>query len=95
MVFRKNLGRSGVLKIFTLFNHSPLGEVRKLCGRLVIEALRDSFSNQDFLCELLDIEPLDGFVTLNAQLPSLIKQKLTQNTGFLQTIHSLQDINEP
>jgi hypothetical protein len=61
------------MKIYNLFNASPLGEIRKLAGRLLIEALHDCYANQDFICELLDIEPLNGRVTLNATLPNLIK----------------------
>lgn len=63
------MGRAGVLKIYTMFNNSQLGEIRKLSGRLLIEALHSNNTNQDFFCEVIDFEPLYGRVILNGELP--------------------------
>jgi hypothetical protein len=77
-----------VIKIYALFNSSQLGEVRKLAGRFIIELLTASIKSQDFFCEMIDIEPVCGSITtINAQLPVLIKQKLSSNPQFLATIH--------
>lgn len=74
-----------------MFNNSPLGEIRKLSGRLLIEALHGNNKNQDFLCELLDFDPLYGRITLNSEMPALIKQKLLNNPNFLGSIQHLTD----
>ena len=70
------LGRAGVLKIYGLFNGSQTPEIRKLSGRLLIEGLHGCIQNQEFLCELLDFEPMNGRVCLNQEIPQLIKQKI-------------------
>lgn len=45
LTFKTLLGRTGVMKIYNLFNASTLGEIRKLAGRLLIEALHDCYAN--------------------------------------------------
>jgi len=80
------MGRVGVLKVYSMFNNSALGEIRKLAGRLLIESLHSNNPNQDFFCELVDFEPLYGRVILNSDLPNLIKQKIQKNPSFLATI---------
>lgn len=74
-----------------MFNQGPIGEIRKLSGRLLIECLYSHRENQDFICDLLEIEPLWGKVTLNAQIPAMIKQKINQNPSYLHTIINVQD----
>ncbi len=64
-IFKHLLQRAGVLKINNMFNYAPLGEVRKLAGRLLVECLHGHTANQDFFCELIDLEPLYGRVILN------------------------------
>lgn len=80
-----------MLKINNMFNYSPLGEVRKLAGRLLVECMHGHSVNQDFFCELIDLEPLYGRVILNQELPELIKQKLQTNPSYLSTIQNLSD----
>ena len=38
------------------------------------------------MCEILNFEPVNGKVILNACLPQLIKQKLNSNSSFLSII---------
>lgn len=90
-VFKQLLGRTGLLKVYQMFNNSSISEIRKLSGRLLIEGLYQSSSNQDFLCELLDFEPLNGRVCLNSDLPTLIRQKMQTNPSFLTTVHNLTE----
>ena len=68
--------------------------MRKLAGRLLSESLFGCLENQDFLCELLEFEPLNGRVCLNQDLPQLIKSKLQKNPQFLATITFI-DNQEP
>lgn len=89
--FIQSLGSLGVLKVYSMFNQGSVGEIRKLAGRLLIECLYSHRDNQDFICELLDFEPLWGKVTLNSQIPAMIKQKVNSNPSYLQTILNVQD----
>ena len=89
--FRQLLGSAGVLKVYGMFNGGLIGEIRKLSGRLLIECLYSHRDNQDFLCALLDFEPLWGKVTLNAHMPPMIKQKINSNPSYLHTILNVQD----
>ena len=38
------------------------------------------------MCEILNFEPVNGKVILNACLPQLIRQKLNSNSSFLSII---------
>ena len=44
-------------------------------------------SNQDFFCDMFDLIPLYGRITLNHKIPPLIKQKLAKEPDFLASLH--------
>ena len=83
------MGEKGLLKIYSLFNTSKASDVRKLAGRLVCEALYKSPKNQDFFCDLFDLDCTYGRVSINQNLPVLIKQKLASEPDFLFSLHSM------
>ena len=63
------MSEKGLLKVYSLFNQSKTADVRKLAGRLLCESLYKSPGNQDFFCELFEIDVTYGRVTLNQQMP--------------------------
>ena len=62
-------------------------DVRKLSGRLLCEACYRCQANQDYICGLHDLEPLNGVVSINQTLPKLIKQRLKDDPDFLYSLH--------
>ena len=86
---QRMMGQKGLLKIYSLFNNSKASDVRKLAGRLLCEALHKSPKNQDFFCELFDLDCTYGRVSINQNLPALIKQKLASEPDFLFSLHSM------
>ena len=50
-----------------------ISDVRKLAGRLICESMWNCQSNQDFFCDMFDLIPLYGRITLNHKIPPLIK----------------------
>ena len=67
--------------------------MRKLAGRLICESLHKSAQNQDFFCDLLDLDCTYGRVSINQNLPHLIKQKLADEPDFLFSLHSIDHIS--
>ena len=70
--------------------------MRKLAGRLLCEALNKSPSNQDFFCskvaELDCSDALYGQVSLNRNIPILIKKKLAAEPEFLLSLHRMDKL---
>ena len=64
-VVRRLLGEKGFTKLYSLFNKSKSADVRKLSGRFICEALHKSPRNQDFFCEMFDIDATYGRVSIN------------------------------
>ena len=93
-ILQKLLAEPGLTKVYSLFNASRASDVRKLAGRLLSEALYKSPSNQDFFCDLFDLDCTYGRVTINQSLPVLIKQKLAEEPDFLFSLHSMQRIHD-
>ena len=106
-ILQRLIGEKGVIKIYSLFNTSKASgkliilsficecfvDVRKLAGRLICESLYKSAQNQDFFCDLLDLDCTYGRVSINQNLPHLIKQKLADEPDFLFSLHSIDHIS--
>ena len=86
-IMKQLLTEGGVRKIYRLLNNHMSSDVRKLCGRLLCEATYKCESNQDYLCELFEIEALHGRVSINQSIPMLIKKRLNENPDFLFSLH--------
>lgn len=59
--------------------------MRKVAGRLMIEALQTN-ENQTYFCHILEIDPLEGAITLNSKIPTAIRLKLKNNPQLLSSI---------
>ena len=69
--------------------------MRKLAGRLLCEALDKSPSNQDFFCKIAQLDCSDalyGQVSLNRNIPGLIKKKLAAEPEFLLSLHRMDKL---
>ena len=49
-------------------------------------------SNQDFFCDMFNLVPLYGKITVNQKVPPLIKQKLAREPDFLASLHEVSDL---
>ena len=50
--------------------------------------------NQDFFCDLFELDSTYGRVSINKRLPVIIKQKLADDPDFLFSLHSLGQIKD-
>ena len=67
--------------------------MRKLAGRFICEGMWNCMSNQDFFCDMFDLVPLYGRVTINQRIPPLIKQKLAREPDFLASLHEVSNLS--